>query len=256
MREVSAVMAGSAVLQMLCPLFEDVPNYDFFVRLVDAQVLAHYLIVEEGYEMEDEDTREASNGCQIADVRYLSGIAMRIVLRRGSTVVHIVAVGAADAWDRVESAIASSWTTLLFNYATADEVIVGYPTLTLMGRGLVQWDRVLHPSFPAGTRMLELEKYAARGYEFRTHPHDWDSAVDGTLKYCSQSSVCPLTKRAFGDDGCLWIPMRRGVRRGRMTSWIFGGNPCPTGCKQEGPRLNEIHVDWCACGPRTSTHMM
>lgn len=255
MREVSAIMAGSAVLQMLCPLFDEVPNYDFFVPVQGADVLVQYLIVEEGYEMADEHRRTGRNGCSIADVEYLSGIARRTVLHRGTTVVNIIAVGAADDWDRAENAIASSWTTLLFNYAAADFIVVGYPTLTLLGRGLVQWDRALHPSFPAGTRMMELEKYTQRGYEFRTYAEDWDCAVNGLTKKCSLSSVCPLTPRSFADDGCLWIGVRRGARREMTTSWTFGGSPCSKACEHQGRRANEVHIDWCACGRGQRTSM-
>ncbi|TFK91371.1 hypothetical protein K466DRAFT_596205 [Polyporus arcularius HHB13444] len=248
MREVHALVGGSAVLQMLCPLFDDVPDYDFYVAQEGVLTLAHYLITEEGFEMDDLEAGTASNGCMINDVRYLSAVAQRLTLKRATVVVHIIGVGVDDEWDRAETAIASAWTTLLTSYATADSLTVPYPTLTLMGRGLVQWDRVFHPSFPAGTRVLELEKYCARGYEFRTHAHDWDVEVTGELRPCSRSWVCPLRRRAFGDDGCMWVPMRDGVTREVTTAWTWGGTPCPEVCDAVERRSNEVHMEWCACG--------
>ncbi|TFK88328.1 hypothetical protein K466DRAFT_598737 [Polyporus arcularius HHB13444] len=248
MRDVQALVGGSAVLHMLCPLFDEVPDYDFYVADEEHHTLAQYLIVEEGFEMEDIEPGAATNGCMVNDVRYLSGVSQRVTLKKGNVVVHVIGVGLADEWDRAETAIASAWTTLLTNYVTADDVMVPYPTLTLMGRGLVQWDRVRDPTFPKGTRMLELEKYCRRGYEFRSHADDWDVEVNGDLRPCSRSWVCPLRRRAFGDEGCMWVPMRAGVKRQVTTSWTFGGTPCPEVCNREEKRGNEVHIDWCACG--------
>ncbi len=248
MREVGAILGGSAVLHMLCPLFDDVVDYDFYVPAGSLHTLAYYLIVEEGFEMDNVKERQGSNGCMIEDLRYLAGIGTHITLTRGSVVVDVIAVGAADEWDSVRAVIASAWTTLLFNYAGPDEVMVGYPTLTLMGRGLIQWDRALHPSFPAGTRLEHLEKYVARGYEFRTHADDWDITTTGCLRPCTESWVCPLRKRAFGDKGCLFVAVGRAARGRDSTGWTFGGHPCPLVCDKDGAARNEVHVEWCACG--------
>ncbi len=248
MREVGAILAGSAVLHMLCPLFDAVQDYDFFVPSDHLYTLAHYLILEEGFEMENLNEREGTNGCMIEDLRYLAGIGSRITLRKGTVIVDVIAVGAADDWDCAYAVIASAWTTLLFNYAGPDEIMVGYPTLTLLGRGLIQWDRALHPSFPHGTRMEELEKYVERGYQFRTQADDWDVTTEGQLRPCVESWVCPLRKRAFGDGGCLVVAMGRRASRRDTVGWLFGGKPCPLVCDKERTARNEVHVEWCACG--------
>ncbi|RDX39661.1 hypothetical protein OH76DRAFT_1299225, partial [Lentinus brumalis] len=115
------------------------------------------------------------------------------------------------------------WTTLLFNYASADWVVVGYPTLTLHGRGLIQWERIMYRSFPGDTRMPELEKYQERGFIFQTHAADWDEDEDGEWRACKKSWVCPLMSRSFTDGGCLRIAVNDGVDSVASVEWTFGG---------------------------------
>ncbi len=248
MRDLGAIMAGSAVLHMVCPLFDKVPDYDMFVPMDGMLAMTQYLIEVEGFEMDDMRPRNGSNGCTVGEVRYLAGIAVQVTLVRGETIVDVIGVGIADHWDRAEVAVASAWTTLLMSYAGFDRLVLPYPTLTMMGRGLVQWERVMHPTFPHGTRVVELEKYVARGYEFRTHVDDWDLTMEGKLRPCPESWVCPLKPRAYGDQGCLWLTWVPDARRVVTTRWTFGGVPCPEGCDKDTAAPNEVHIDWCPCG--------
>ncbi|KAI0686398.1 hypothetical protein C8T65DRAFT_747421 [Cerioporus squamosus] len=249
MRRCGAVLAGSAVVQLVCPIFDDVNDFDFYTPLSHVEELVQHFVGVEGYGRRGEDTYAATNGCMQGDLSYLSGIGKRVRLELGQRRIDVIGVGIGEDWDAVLRPIASCWTTLLFNYSTADWIVVGYPSLTMQGRGLVQWDRVLDPSFPGGTRLLELEKYQARGFEFQTHADDWDVDVHGNMKECGRSWVCPLMERSFADGGCLRVLVGRGTDIVKSVRWKFGGTACPLVCSYpEGHREEgEVHVVWCAC---------
>ncbi|RDX56130.1 hypothetical protein OH76DRAFT_1414569 [Lentinus brumalis] len=249
MRRCGAVLGGSAVVQMVCPIFDDVQDFDFYVPMASFEELVQHFVVGQGYRRCDEDTYVASNGCMRGDIRYLCGITKRVQLELGECRVDVIGVGIGDDWDFVLTPIASSWTTLLFNYATADWVVVGYPGLTMRGRALLQCERVMHPSFPGGTRLQELEKYQARGFEFQPHVEDWDVDARGRRRPCRRGWVCPLMFRSFNDGGCLRVAVGQGNGTVPAVQWRFGGTACPSACDHpEGRKAcAEVHVAWCVC---------
>lgn len=250
MRKWGAVLGGSAVVRLICPIFDDVGDHDFFVPIMGFEELVEHFVKVDGYERGKVRTYPCVNGCTTGNLRYLSCIGRQITLVRGTQRVDVIGVGVGNEWDSVLAPIASSWTTLLFNYATVDKVVVGYPSLTLRGRALVQWERVYHPTFPVdGPRLVEMEKYQLRGFEFQTHADDWDVDVHGSLRLCSRSWVCPLMMRSFGDAGCLQIVVGTGEDNVSDVKWRFGGVRCPLVCDEarSEKETSEVHVEFCAC---------
>ncbi|TFK81637.1 hypothetical protein K466DRAFT_445367, partial [Polyporus arcularius HHB13444] len=223
MRRHGAVVGGSAVVRMVCPIFDDVGDVDFFVPMRGVDDLVHHFQRVDGYVMRQVDLHETTGDCMWGESRYGAGIGRRVRLERGNDRVDIMGVGVGDDWDSVLTPIASSWTTLLFNYASVTRVNVGYPSLTLNGRALVQWDRVYHPSFPGGTRVPEFDKYQSRGFEFQTHAEEWDMDSKGSVRLCKDSWVCPVMSRSFADDGCLRIEVGTGDDSVRAVEWKLGG---------------------------------
>ncbi|TFK79951.1 hypothetical protein K466DRAFT_504723, partial [Polyporus arcularius HHB13444] len=249
MRRHGAVVGGSAVLRMVCPIFDDVMDVDFFVPMAGVGDLVQHFKTVDGYVTRKEETYQTSSECMRGDFCYVAGIGKRIRLERGDNRVDIMGVGVGDEWDSVLAPIASSWTTLLYNYASVTRVNVGYPSLTLNGRGLLQTDRLLHPSFPGGTHMPELEKYQLRGFEFQTHADEWDLNSGGDVRPCAESWVCPLMTRSFADAGCLRIEVGEGDDSVGPVCWKFGGVPCPVACTVEGNKrvAAEVHLTYCCC---------
>ncbi len=248
LQERGAVVGGSAVCAMVCPVVKAVQDYDIFVPLDGVDALVYHLVVVEGYYGEAVDRHRPTNGCMVGDVRYLSGIAKQVTLTNGTMKVDIIGVGVGDSWDRADVPIASAWATILMNFVTPGDICITYPTLTLLGRSLIQWDRVLHPSFPGGVCVVEMEKYQFQGICFQSHADDWDVDEEGGLRDCRKSWVCTQTERSFGDAGCLWISVDEGKREGSGTKWTLGGTACPVAvCERKVGVVNQVHVDWCSC---------
>ncbi len=247
MRAHGAVVGGSAVLQIVCPTMPDITDYDLFVPARSATAFIAHLTAVEGYKLDDIDVHPAHNGCMVNDTKYWSGVSSHVKLRKAGRTVDVLGVGVGDEWDRVLLPIARAWVTLLINYASADELCITYPSLTLQGKALVRWEHAFDASFPGDTTMLELEKYRARGIEFRTYADDWDDYEDGMPRYCDDSWVCPVRTRAFGDGGCLLV--RRGGAEAEVggVSWTLGGAACPFLCGTGTRAVTAVHIDWCAC---------
>ncbi|TFK81675.1 hypothetical protein K466DRAFT_454657, partial [Polyporus arcularius HHB13444] len=149
------------------PKFGNVDNFDLFVPSRSATAFIAHLTTVEGYALQDIDVHGARNGCSVADTTYWQGVSSQVTLCKGDRTIDVLGVGIGDEWDRVLLPIAMSWATILINYATADEVCITYPTLTLQGKTLVRWAHALDATFPGGTNMVQLDKYHARGVEFR-----------------------------------------------------------------------------------------
>ncbi|RDX42764.1 hypothetical protein OH76DRAFT_1488389 [Lentinus brumalis] len=247
LQECRGIVGGSAVLSMVCPVFRGAHDYDIFVPVDGVAALIYHLVVVEGYHGEAVERHHPANGCLVGDVRYLSGIGKQVTLSNGTIEVDIIGVGAGDAWDRADVPIASAWATILMNFVTPGDIVLTYPTLTLLGRSLIQWDRVLHPSFPGGVQVQELDKYQARGIEFRTQADEWDMDERGWMRKCGRSWVCPLVERSFGDGGCMWLSLGKQEPEVSGTKWTLGGRPCPLVCDQDVGVMNQVHVDWCVC---------
>ncbi|TFK88577.1 hypothetical protein K466DRAFT_450944, partial [Polyporus arcularius HHB13444] len=156
MRAHGAVVGGSAVLQIVYPTMTDVTDYDLFVPARSATAFIAHLIQVEGYGLYNRD-----------DIDYWSGVSSHVKLRKEGRTVDVLGVGVGDEWDRVLLPIARAWATLLINYATADELCITYPSLTLQGKALLRLEHTLDVSFPGGTNMVEVQKYQDRGIEFR-----------------------------------------------------------------------------------------
>ncbi len=249
MRLHGAVIGGSAVVQLVWPGFGQVTNYDLFVPTSAASAVIAHLTTVEGYTLDAIDVHHGRNGCMVGDTAYWSGVSSHVTLRRGtSTTIDVLGVGMADEWDRVLLPIARSWATILINFATADKVTITYPTLTLQGKALFRLSHALDASFPGGTSMPEMEKYQARGVQFRTNADDWDDYEDGMPRPCQESWVCPVRPRAFGDEGCLVLGGGESSSELGGVSWTLGGPECPFTCGDSSPRVSEVHIDWCACG--------
>lgn len=234
---------------MLCPTFNDVNDYDMFLPVSHTALLVDYLVEREGYSITPPRSyRPTLNGCTVNNTNYLAGVTERTLLYRGDVVVDVIGVGRGDEWDDPLLPIASAWTTLLFNYAGPASICSCYPTLTLRGLGLVQWERVLDRSFPGDTRITELQKYQARNFVFRTHADEWDSDCTGSMRACKRSWVCPLMERRFGDRGCMYVSLNARSMWDGHAKWVFGGyKPCPIICDEDNGRVCEVHNEYCAC---------
>ncbi len=245
-----AVLAGSAVLKLLCGIFDDVHDYDLFVPVAYASFLIEHLIEHEGYSKTPPKLYrpDGVKGCTLNETNYFAGVAERTVLYSVDAVVDVMAIGSGEECDDPLVPVASAWTSLLLNYAGPASICCCFPTLTLRGRGLVQWERALDPTFPGDTRMSELEKYQSRGFSFRTQADDWDIDAGGVMRSCSKSWVCPLMERRFGDRGCLYVTLNSRAMWDGNSRWVFGGyTPCPIVCTEERGRVAEVHNECCSC---------
>ncbi|RDX46834.1 hypothetical protein OH76DRAFT_1316346, partial [Lentinus brumalis] len=171
MHDHDVIVAGSAALSLLVPS-TPVRDYDLYVPMRGFQLLIKYLVDVEGYtnskpKLRRSRPRTALEYCSWNLSHFTSGISGLVRLRRGKTIVDVYCTGVGSVIDSPCLPLGYCWTTLLMNYMTFDGFRSAYPTLTLRRRGLYIYHRILHPSFPAETNPIHLNKYLRRGFQFR-----------------------------------------------------------------------------------------
>ncbi|KAL1947155.1 hypothetical protein VTO73DRAFT_14116 [Trametes versicolor] len=254
LRRHKAAITGAVVLQMFCPQFSDIDHYDVHVplRALD-DVLDHLLLIENYTVLEDNKIAsspvEVGHSCSHPALLYRSGIARLVVLQRGARLVHVIASGTDSITDCATLPLGFSWSTLFFNYISADAVRCAYPQLTFNGRGLWHWDRVLHRSFPEGTNPIELNKYGELGFALQRWADEWDMDASGTVRSCDHSWCCPLLPRTFVDRGSFGLVLGTSKTSELDIRWVFGGRPCPDVCHHTAPVVPYVHSPQC---PRAS----
>ncbi|OJT05129.1 hypothetical protein TRAPUB_3506 [Trametes pubescens] len=224
MRASHAFIGGSLPLRMFSPIKFIPSNADIFVPISGAAVLIQHLSTHEGYRVESANNISPiamPNDPQhdTAVVTYGAGLQSITVMRQPGKTVNVHTFPNPHPFVFAADVITLSWTTLLFNFVTADYAICAYPELSLKGRGLFHMERFLR-GMPGGSSNHILNEYADRGFDFAGHP-SWWFARD--YDACSKGSTCPLSRRTFGDGGCLIIPSREGPGDAFGRDWIFGG---------------------------------
>ncbi|KAI9069509.1 hypothetical protein FKP32DRAFT_1559579, partial [Trametes sanguinea] len=246
--ECQAVIGGSAALRYLNPSAPLPVDYDLYVSSQRVQQVLRYLLETEEYviasdvHLRDDFVHRPKSGVDFW--AYTAGASRIIRLRRSDINIDIIVSGVRCDLDCPTVPIACSWTSLLMNYVCYNGFVCAYPTLTMRGLGLIQWDRVLHPSFPQGTDPLPLNTYMRRGFEFCQYAHEWDLDKKGRIRKCRSSWVCPVRERSFGDRGSLslFFDGERAEFVGCGTVWMFGGRPCPYTCAEVFPQCPSVHV--------------
>lgn len=139
------------------------------------------------------------------------------------------------------------WSTLLMNYLSADSYCVGYPTLTLDGRGLLNPIALIDNQFVDYRVLAVMDKYGRRGYDFRDYAYAFDEDAEATCGQ-DQDENCPRTIRYFGDPFCLTgtvgtisEAVRTSESRAQpdkafLVRWWRGGNACGGTCEHPIPR--------------------
>ncbi len=129
--------------------------------------------------------------------------------------------------------------TLLFNYMTADGIVLGYPALTLRLRSLFHVERMT-----PGTAGGSLIRYARMGVDFRTRPDNWDCDAQGNVRGCTRSWLAPCVRRKFGDRGCLVVSFDGTTVDAQGPGWEWGG---VMRCAQHFDVGTRVHMPACTC---------
>lgn len=226
MRDNAVFVGGSLPLLMFSPVKFLPSNADLFVPLSRKDVLVQHLQTMERYHVSQPtaaiavQSMPAHHRHDTEITSYGAGLITVTQMRRSATVVNILTYPDPLQLDVSADVITLSWTTLLFNFVTADYAVSGYPSLTLTGRGLFHMERFLR-GMPGGSSDHKLNQYAERGFEFSGHPSWWFPRMDDL---CPRGWTCPLRRRFFGDGGTLIIPAQgTGVDDQYGRNWMFGG---------------------------------
>ncbi|KAH9943752.1 hypothetical protein B0H21DRAFT_695290 [Amylocystis lapponica] len=256
MRDARAVISGSFALKIIDRQSTFTPNdVNFYVGKSGHGAIVKYLIEEEGYVTTETIDVDLAVGCGLYN--FCGSIASVTKLQaRGKNIDVICSTDESPT-----TPLPYFWTTLVMNFITADSICSAYPAITIRGRGLMHQKRLLDPSLPEGSRILCLEKYQERGYQFRVAPlHGWDVRRDGATRTCAQSWQCPCRNCFFGDAGCLMLNVAcrdKAVsigHQGHLNSpstppygltnmWRLGGARCGYGCNgEEEPEVETTMV--------------
>ncbi|EIW54757.1 uncharacterized protein TRAVEDRAFT_50895 [Trametes versicolor FP-101664 SS1] len=227
MRQHSVFVGGSLALTLFSPVRFRPSNADLFVSVAGYMPVIHHLTTCELFHVvsvQSVSPAIAVPADAFADetvFAYGAGLLCIATLRRRNTIVHVLCTpnpppGASTP--NLDS-LSLSWTTMLFNYVTADYATCAYPAMTLMGRGLFHMERFLS-GMPGTSSEHILNAYSERGFEFARHPSWW---LPGPDYSCARGWTCPFEVRRFGDGGGLTVPPCEGPVNAIGRSWRFGG---------------------------------
>ncbi|KAI9069327.1 hypothetical protein FKP32DRAFT_1559931 [Trametes sanguinea] len=253
MRRHHIVIGGSAALRFLHPEIPAEGDYDLYLPSRELDSVLAYLQLFEGFSIVSvqRPTRPPSSclsSYRDHALEYTAGVACIVKIVRHKTFVDLICSGPDDVSITPILPLVCSWSSLTMNYLSSDTICCAYPTLTLRKCGLVQWDCVLHPSFPEGSDPVALNKYCSWGFEICQYAHEWDEDRAGRVRPCRRSWLCPLRERYIGDQGCLCFPFEAGgTLVGKGTVWCLGGNPCPYDCIEPMPVPPYYHSPSCNC---------
>ncbi|KAI0355685.1 hypothetical protein OH77DRAFT_1402549 [Trametes cingulata] len=228
MRENSVFLTGGLALGLFSPFAPVDRSVELYVGLSRVDLLLCFLCNTEGFV---EDPRQANQppisfpneAIRDSEVTtFRAGVVRMNIVARGDTVVKVYAYAEPKEERLYPDPLCFSWTTLVFNFVTSDYAMCAYPSMTMRGRGLFHYNRVLDASFPGGTSDHALNEYTAGGYEFDRHPSGWFPWPETR---CEGGWSCPFRERGFGDGGCVRMPAASAGagRVVRARTWVFGG---------------------------------
>lgn len=245
MRECHAVLLGPSALRFILDIGPIPGSFTFCVSHAQSHRFLHYLLVRCSFRMQRDNHPGNNHGdyCQSSYRGRYPGIERLVYLRRtnahGKLFVTVAVTGteAHPGTASIPAALMSS--TLMFNYMTADAIVIGYPTLTLHRRSLFHIERIA-PCL-AGP---PLSTYARHGVDFRIRPDNWDKDADDRVRPCARSWLATCLRRSFGDKGCLVVSFNDGPVEAQGTGWVWGGLAA---CNVHGPRATRVHMPLCDC---------
>ncbi len=244
MRECHAVLIGPSALLFIiqgpAPL-----SFTFCVPHAQSHQFIHHLVMGCAFRVQRDHHPGLNQGdyCQESARGRYPGVEHVVHLSRvgyDRRIFVIVAVTGTEAHPGVGSLPAAAMTsTVMFNYLTADGLVVAYPTLTLRRRSLFHIDRVA-PCLSG----VSMASYARVGIDYRIRPDNWDLDNDGRTRPCNRSWLSPCLRRMFGDAGCLVVSFDGRAVDAQGPGWVWGG---VTQCAIHGHRMTRMHMPACSC---------
>jgi hypothetical protein len=255
LRFTGSVISGSQALIFMMPAYQGCwgpRDMDIYTGKEGYRTVVEFLRDEWGYEMElsecgvvrTVDDEEEEEGSRKYD--SIGGISHVIGMRKGGRRVDIILS------DRQASIypIFFFHSTLVQNFISGTGFFSAYPTLTDMGRGIINPIGFWPGGEPTKNTKAALAKYSHRGFDIQASHAGWQDNSKPKHK-CHQSTICPHTMRNTTDGGCLFVPFLTGGERGtlcrlfaegRVIIWNLGGDGCDGNYKTLKPSVICSHI--------------
>ncbi|KAH9855227.1 hypothetical protein C2E23DRAFT_866854 [Lenzites betulinus] len=164
LRITSSVLSGSTALHILDnerAAQWSPSDLNIYTPRHGLQAFVDYLCASEGYSVTKIDTSKYPYDN--------SSIEKVVHLQRTDHEIDVIQSSSSSALEPIPL----FWSSHLMNYLTADGFCVAYPTYTLSGRGLLNPFKLVGLQIPPPRSINAMEKYVARGYNFRARPLAW-----------------------------------------------------------------------------------